>query len=407
MADNDETPFGAAEPNDPIAPAPGTKALAATQQAFQQLRADIREGKVAFAGEREDRQAVATIEEGLEAGAEGDESEEEPEGDEAGDAEQGADDAEGGEAEETVEGEEAEGAAEEKLRVTLKGRNPDDQPIEFIAPDEESAERLRQNVRDGLRRDEFNRRVEGVAQREEEIAYVNHRLKHDPGGFITERIPADVQEEVLERLLLQPGMLEKMTARIDDLSNPDKLEVKRARVEADSLRKSAKIDEEFDNDAVARRATRVLMDTCDTLAGAVPTDLQHQFVDDVLRDVQQFYVRENRGTPLTPEEIVSVAAPRLKLYGLTPDKAVGLLKGDPSPIPKAKPNAAAAERLKADAQNKARKLVRASQGRKAAASVAGAGTPPPARPTAPPKGQGLKERLGWFRENVLGQRGRK
>lgn len=410
---NSEPGFGVADPNAEVDPSPGQKGVTAFQKAVQQLRSDVREGKVAYADQRADRDVQSTLEKHLEAGAgAADDTEDGSQGDADDTVDDTADDSQEGAADEVDAGEGDEGAEgddaaddttvdEDKLKVTLKGRNPDDPPIEIVAPDEETAERMRQNLRDGLRRDEFNRRVERVVEREEQAAYLDHLLKHDPAGFLAQRVPEEVQQQVVERLLAQPGMLEKVQAKLEEWEgSPEKRTNFRLEQDVNALKNSEKVDSEFEAERVARNATRVLMDTCDTLAGAVPTDMAHQFVDDVLRDVQQFYIRENRGTPLKPEEIVAVISPRLKLYGLTPEKAKGLLNGDPSPIPKAKPDAAAAERLKQDAKQGARKLVRASQGRKAAATVAGAGTPPGARPAAPPKGQGLKDRFAWVRQSL-------
>jgi len=404
--DNDSQP-GVATPNPPIPPSQGAAGAVAIHEMVQGLRDRVRSGELAFTGEREDKEAVATIEEGLEPEAEVEPGPDDKPGDETVEEE-----AEGeGEAEEDAEGEELEketekeGEESKSLKIALRGRKPTDPPFEIEVEDQETYERLQQNLREGMRREEFTRRISQVEEREDMLAFIDHHLEHDPAGFLIERVPEDVQESLVLHILARDGMLEKISEKLGLWTeNPDKRALERAEMERDSLKKKGELTETFEDRRETQRATRVVRSTVESIALALPDADATDFVDDALRDVENFYRRTNHSTALKPGQVVEVIARRLERYGLTKEKANQLVTGQVSPVPQAKPDKAAAERLSQQANAQARRLVRASQGRRAAAAVAPAGTPPAPGRTAPPKGQGVKDRIGWFRENVLGQK---
>lgn len=124
-----------------------------------------------------------------------------------------------------------------ELVVAIPGRRPDDAPINLVVPDQEVADRVRQVVRSGVRRDDYHRAMTALErQREElqetidslprdpvdfyrrklELDRVEQRLETDPIGFLLERVRPEIQVDLAKHLLSVPEVLAAVQRELED-----------------------------------------------------------------------------------------------------------------------------------------------------------------------------------------------
>lgn len=100
--------------------------------------------------------------------------------------------------------------------VAIPGRRPDDAPFELAVSDQEAADRVRQLVRSGMRREEFNRAQESLDRQRQELAFVEQHLEIDPIGFLLDRVRPDIQVALAKHLLSVPDVLGAVSQELAD-----------------------------------------------------------------------------------------------------------------------------------------------------------------------------------------------
>lgn len=389
--DETGTPLSAT-PNPPVEPSHGTQGQVALHEGIQDLRERINRGEVRFASQAPKAETPApTPPDGQDA----DPSAEDPATPETA-AEPDAD--------ATATEPEADGGDEQIIRIAIGNRDANGEPFEIEVEDPVVADRIRQLKNDAMRGEEFKRRMERVQTREEQLAYIDHYINEDPIAFIAARFKEpEMKRELARFLLAEPGMLEALAPDLEQWDgNPEKRRGDHLEMIHRSTQRQREVEDRFARDREDKRAVAVMEDAVDRLSGTMDGRRGQMFISDAMGDLAAFYHKDPSFTAaLNQDQILQILTPRIEMYGLTVEKARQLLSGDaPAPVTPAKPDAAAAARLAADAQARARKLVRASTGRRAAAAVGGVGTPAPVGPAAPPAGQGVKERISWLRQTM-------
>lgn len=100
--------------------------------------------------------------------------------------------------------------------VAIPGRRPDEAPIDLVVPDRETADRVRQLVRSGLRREEFNRAQESLDRQRQELALVEEHLDIDPIGFLLDRVRPEIQVDLAGHLLTIPEVAAAVSQELAD-----------------------------------------------------------------------------------------------------------------------------------------------------------------------------------------------
>lgn len=368
---------------------------------FDQYRERIDAGETVFAPKEEDDAAKEPPPEGEEEAEAEDggvvsEGEEEEEADDG--ADEGAGEAEadvGGEAGEGDDDGEAEGEGEEgeSLVVTLNGRNPGE-TVDIEVEDKATADLLRQNANEGLRREELNKELARVQADREEIEEIDTLLTTDPAGFILERVTPDLQIQVVKALLLDDKVFEAVRGDLDGYETDEARELARLRSKDERRETSAKAKQQLDADRVGRKAVTTMQEKIVSLIPAGVADA------------------ESRKLQMLGLNIAEAACNRLKRINLSEDELVaaledgGLLKaiaaengGEPPPRKKGR-GAGTVDPDKA--QERIAGLKKAKRRRKsvAASSPAGVGSPPATIEL--PKNQSVNDRIKHVRKHGLG-----
>ncbi len=121
--------------------------------------------------------------------------------------------------------------------IAIPGRRPDDAPINLVVPDQEVADRVRQLVRSGLRREQFNNAMTALERQHDELQEtidslprdpvtfhrrkveldrIEQRLEADPIGFLLERVRPEIQVDLAKHLLSVPEVLAAVQRELDD-----------------------------------------------------------------------------------------------------------------------------------------------------------------------------------------------
>lgn len=274
--------------------------------------------------------------------------------------------------------------AQEAVAIKLPGRRQGEDDLEVFIDDPAIAERVRGMQNDVMRTEEVRRQLASVDKQRDELTYIEDQIKLDPVGFMTTTIPAELRREVALAILAEEGVLEALKPALDVwLENPDKREIDRLQAEKRRTTQVSQAQQNHQQRAQVREATRFVTGAADAIAAIVPADRQARFTDDFLRDVQDHAGRGRLNGPLNHERLIDTLKDRLSLYGITPEQALAAVKSPGSTgLPVARPSGADAERIAAlvtNARTTGDQLRKASITRRAAAVVPspGAGGSPP------------------------------
>ena len=304
------------------------------------------------------------------------------------------------------EGEEGEPTADE-LTVEVERQPGQVRTLKFAS--KEDADLIRMLKRDGLRREEANRLVAKVERQQAELDYVEDRLRVDPTGFLLEYIPATTARELAMTLLLQDGVLdeEMVDAAQLYLSEPEKRQLARLQIQQALTERRQAVDQRLEYANEVRAARRVTNQVVDTLSEQfMDEERRSQFVDDMLRDVQEWAQRweadGKRLKGMSAKDVLKITEQRLRIYGLDPKDAARALNPATATPPRARPKGAAAERVAAAAQKARETGERFKQGaarRQVAGKVGvtGAAASPVNPAVQPPANQNWKERAEWMK----------
>jgi hypothetical protein len=335
-----------------------------------------------------------------------------PEG-EAPPAGEGAPDGE----EEVVETPEEKTARElEERTVTLKGRN--DAEFDFVAPDKETADVLRQLRNSTMRSEEIAQARAEIEQRGQEIETLRSVVEMDPAGFVLEA--GQQNPEVIDHLVLylatRPEVFQRLGSQLQQIvTNAQQRELVAARQENRRLTMEREVAQQSEERAAVRQN---LEDVRNTVMSLIPGTLDESrtaiLFRDCLRDLRD-YANTHGLQTLPTRDIPTLLATRLTAYGINPVEAAaraaeaatrrGVAPGG-RPTPKGPRVPATPPAPPAVRQPSGRELVLSAK-RKGAAALppGGAGSPPAVTPMTPPKNADgspmtIDQRVAWHRQQV-------
>lgn len=200
--------------------------------------------------------------------------------------------------------------AEEPQPIVVAIRGRDGKDLEIEVTDEQTAEALRTNHREGMRAAEFNRRMAEVQAKEEEFRAFEMMIEQNPEGVILRHLPEEKQDALLVALLarrwdaIAPQLVKfdsDPTARAAEMINTQR------RIEAqDGQFSSAKAKAEY--------GKQVYTETVKLIPEHVDEATQQRFLADAGRDIEAA-IRQNAGNAVPLETIKTLLAPRIALYG--------------------------------------------------------------------------------------------
>jgi hypothetical protein len=306
--------------------------------------------------------------------------------------------------------EEAPEAAASEIVVEIPGRRPGDEPMKIAVDSEETAERLRQTVKSGLRRDELNKAMEAVSRQREELDLVQQHLEIDPVGFLVEQVKPELQIGLAKHLLSIPEVFAAVSEELSEWQDDNVRARRQAELGKERSDNRRVAEREMSRLEDARKQGRMVRDTVEAI---VPADMADEeaamFRDDCLTDlanhVRAYYREHGREARLRPEDVVGILERRLRHHGLTPESALaGLSSGQPlrrgtATTPKKGPAPTIPDAQTALATGA--KLKQASAARREAAAVPGAGAGARPAKIELPAQQGVKDRIAALRKVLV------
>lgn len=274
--------------------------------------------------------------------------------------------------------------AAEPILATVRTR--DGKEIEFEVTDPDLAEAIRANHNDGMRRDEFRRRIESVEQKEAEVREFVTMLETNPEAVILQHLPSEKQISIATALIAQ-----HWDAIYDRLLGFEQDPSARIQTAMDSQLAIRDQQATYQSRMQATKAAAEISRAVDVLIPAgVNPELEQQFWSDAQADLIR---AANSGQQVTPENVNTLLAARLRLYAPLWGQAEPVAPPAPE-VPKrplarpvAKPSSAPASAVASvsasgNAGATVRRLVSA-QRVAAAVPPAGAGAAPMSRPMVP------------------------
>lgn len=211
------------------------------------------------------------------------------------------------------------------IRVELKDRNGNVVPIEVT--DQQTAELLQANARDGLRRDEFNRRISSVEQREAELRAFETALRTNPDEVVLSRLSPDAQARIAVALIAQHWdavypSLEAMAA------DPSQRIVTATQAQLRQTQQQV----EFQRVRAAEQRGVALESAVRSL---VPESVDPETADRFLRDAVSDLTYHMQSRDVQPTDVAALLAPRVALYGFRADAPTGAAPNALSAVPSA------------------------------------------------------------------------
>lgn len=196
----------------------------------------------------------------------------------------------------------------EPIVVKLRGRDGSEREIEVTDPD--VAEVLRTNHREGMRAAEYNRRMAEVQAKEEEFRAFETMVEQNPEGVILRHLPVEKQDALLVALLAR-----RWEHVAPHLVKFDTDPAARAAEIINSQERMSKQDGDFSTArAKAEYGKNVYTETVKLIPEHVDEATHQRFLVDAGRDLEQA-IKQNNGNAIPVEQIKTILAPRLALYG--------------------------------------------------------------------------------------------
>lgn len=305
----------------------------------------------------------------------------------------------------------ADGEAAPETVVEIPGRRTGDKPIKLAMEDKETADLVRAALKDGLRREEFNRQMESVQRERDEIDMLEQHLDLDAVGFILERVKPELHVELARHLMSVPAVFTALREELGESEDENVRARRAAELRTQRGESQRAVDRKMDQLAASRTQARMVRNVVESIVPAdMPDDEAALFRDDCIGDiaaaVRAHYAKHNSDPRLRPDDVVTMLDRRLRHFGITPESArAGLSSGQPPRrATAATPKGAPAPSIPDEnaARTTGARLKQASDARREAAAVPGAGAG--ARPTQIelPANQGVKERIAFVRKLIGG-----
>lgn len=303
---------------------------------------------------------------------------------------------------------EGEGVDEALLTVELPVRKGAE-PLSIKVADKEAAEAIRHLKNNYLKGEQLRTGRAEVEQGRQELAYFQELAEVDPVGLVLEHMNPESHLAVARHLLTSPGVA---AALVEILSKwegaPDIQRAETAEMERDYEKQKGTIRERLTAKAQAREVGSYTKEMVDRLSTLVPAEHVETFIDDALKQLSEYYEANRLRGKLPAERFTVALQNRLRLFGITPEKALVALSGQPASTPStpthARPTGTAAEELAAKAKGapavNGQRLVEAARVRQSVVTSApGTGAGVTANGATPPAKQGILERIKWAKAN--------
>jgi len=307
-------------------------------------------------------------------------------------------------ADEKTAREAAEAAAAEEhpeLAVVLPpDENRGEKPITIDAPDQEVVNRLNRLNNEAAIGRQVKQERRAIERQFDQLEAVEDLITLDPAGFVLDRVDQVVRPDVAMHLLFEPGMLEAVQERLEQmgveggiaaaLESPETLRVLRAELKAGRLEMRETLREKADQRRTLRAAAARVSGQIDALipehiVGEQRDQLYEEARRDIVARAKKYGVQD-----LDAEDVALFVGRVLRQHEIAAVPARSAGDGKPAtsrpPVPAARTGAQFTQGR--DARQKA-----------AAAAPAGAGAPAAKpRPTLPPTTDG---RIAYIRQHGL------
>lgn len=251
-----------------------------------------------------------------------------------------------------------------EFKVVLKG-HPDrgEEDIELILPDAESVERYNRAINDGLRKKDYEAKMQTVSAKEAEVSEFFTALEHNPIGTMLNAIPRDASLSVARALVAEHW--DALFPELQQFSQ-DPTRVRETRL--DAREQSMQADRQARSALDASRKANAIMSATEALIPeTVAPAIRQRFIEDAERDLIKL---AQTGVAIGPETVARQLQDRIQMYGFAQDpvkqsKPV-VVKRVGSDSPKATPSVAQAKQ----AQTRTKSVI---QAQKTAAAIPPAG----------------------------------
>ena len=210
---------------------------------------------------------------------------------------------------EVVEETEPEVEEAPKALVTLKGQpERGEEDIELDVGDAALVERIQRLQNDGLRKKDYEGKLQAVQQKEAEVSEFFTALEHNPIGTVLNAIPRDASLEVARALIA-----EHWDALLPELQqfSQDPTRVRETRL--DARERSIAADKQTRSVIDAERRASAIMSATDALVpDTVAPAIRQQFIEDAERDLVKL---AQQGVAVSPETVASQLQDRIRMYG--------------------------------------------------------------------------------------------
>lgn len=283
--------------------------------------------------------------------------------------------------------------------VELPGRNPGEM-VEFVAPDQDTADTLRRLNKGYLRGEQLAAGEKKLQEAWDEIDEIDEGLKTDPVTFIQTHVDRTHQVNLALRLLQDDDVFAKVQEHLDELEDPEKREVLRLRTEKEQRELTEASRTRLAREKAAKAAVSKIGNELKSL---VPDDMAPersvQFLraamiaaEDLTGRLKTLDVSKDQLVKMLDEEGL------LDRFGITPGaapaKAAGTQNGAKTPPSKKKAGEPAARTVEG--------LKKASLRRKSVAGSASSGAGAPAATVELAKTSSVKDRIAQVRKAGLG-----
>ena len=224
------------------------------------------------------------------------------------------------EAAETPEETSAETPETPEFKVVLKGHaDRGEEDIELVLPDEEAVERWNRAVNDGLRKKDYETKMQTVQAKEAEVTEFFTALEHNPIGTVLNAIPREASLEVARALVA-----EHWDALFPDLQqfSQDPSRVRETRL--DSRERSMAADKQARSAIDAtKRASAIMSATESLVPETVAPAIKQRFLEDAERDLVKL---AQTGVAIGPETVAQQLQDRIRMYGFAAQAPVKAVK---------------------------------------------------------------------------------
>lgn len=307
-----------------------------------------------------------------------------------------------------------------ELVAEVPARFPDEEPVQIVVEDKETADRIRQLARGYMRGNEVREAQQRIAAREEETEAIRTAMEVDPVGFaLSNQLTEDQQINLAISLLTDERLWAKLQPVMRAaLTKPEALVAIRAEARADRAELREQAEGAVQTRRAVQRNVRELNSALDAIVPDTLSDVERDlFIQDCRTDIS-VYAQANRLLTLDPRDLPKVLARRLATRNITPEQALRLILTPPAQRASRQParqqvptGKTTSEGAPASGTPPTRKtptgadFVRGQQKKAqvAASAPAGAGAPSSTIPK-PPAGTNLKGAFAHARQVLRGNR---